>query len=126
MIQLEITGVRYELSDKIKDYINKKIGKLDRYLPKHARESVHGEIILTEEDGKKKNRFTAEGTIRLPHETVTAKESTITMYAAIDIVEDKLKTQVLKYKEKQQKHTRDYAKARRMKEFRFKNPFQRD
>jgi len=34
----------------------------------------------------------------LPGETITAKETTVNIYAAIDIVEQKIKSQLRKYK----------------------------
>jgi ribosome-associated translation inhibitor RaiA len=40
-----------------------------------------------------------EVTLYLPKETINVKESTINIYAAIDIVEAKLKHRIQKYKE---------------------------
>lgn len=101
MIQkLELTGVHLAIDERAKRYVAKKIGKLDRYVPHDSREPLHAEVVLTEEDGKAKNRFTAEATLHLPNEVLSAKEATISIYAAIDIVEAKLKTQLQKYKSK--------------------------
>lgn len=119
MIKLNITGERYELNDKIKDYVNDKIGKLDKYLPKSERQVSHGEVVLTEEDGKAQNRFTAEVVIRFPHGVVTAKESTINMYAAVDIIEEKVKSQILKHKDKTQNNRRRRRSRRMIKSFMF-------
>ena len=102
MIQkLEIKGIHFEIDEKIKKYVGKKIGKLDRYVPRDYREPLHAEVFLTEEDGKAKNRFTCEAVLHLPHEVLDAKESTVNIYAAVDIVEAKLKTQLGKYKTKE-------------------------
>lgn len=100
MIHLDVKGVRFDADERIQKYINRKLGKLDKYLPRVAREGLHGQVVLIEDDGKAKNRFTCEVTIHVPHETITAKESTINMYAAIDIVEAKIKNQFVKYKGK--------------------------
>lgn len=100
MIQkLDITGVHMDVDKKLHDYVVKKIGKLDKYLPRHARKSVHAEVFLKEQMIKKKKECTAEVTIRLPKGNVTAKESTMNIYAAVDIVEAKLKNQIKKYKD---------------------------
>ncbi len=104
MIQLEVKSVRFELDERVKKYINKKLGRLDKYVPRHAREGMHGKVILLEDNGKSKNRFTCEAIIPIPKVTLTAKESTVNMYAAIDIVEAKIKAQCLKYKEKTTDH----------------------
>ena len=100
MIQkLDITGVHMEVDKKLNDYVVKKIGKLDKYLPRHARKSAHAEVFLKEQMIKKKKQCTAEVTIRLPKGNVTAKESTMNIFAAVDIVEAKLKNQIKKYKD---------------------------
>ena len=120
---LEITGVRYELNDQVKEYAAKKIGNLDKYLPEHQRESVKGHIVLSEEDGKTKNRFTADVKLEVPHGTLTANESTINMYAAIDIAEDKIKNQLTKHKDKQQNNRKLRRTQRMLKQFRERSPF---
>lgn len=120
MIELEITGVHFEVSDQVKKYVNKKIGRLDRYLPKNARTPARGHVVLSEDDGKAKNRFMADVTLTFPHGEVVAKEATISIYAAIDIVEEKLKSQLLKHKNKVQDNSRNRKMARKLKGF---NPF---
>jgi putative sigma-54 modulation protein len=100
MIQkLEISGVHMTVGDDLRKYVVKKIGHLDKYVPKHARESVHIEVRLKETNTKTKNERTCEVVLRLPKEVIAITETTINIYAAIDIVEEKLKTQLHKYKE---------------------------
>ena len=100
MIQkLEINGVHTVLTDDLKKYIIRKIGKLDRYMPRHARESVHVEVFVKERAIKAKQERECEVLIHLPGSEIIAKESTINMFAAVDIVEAKLKSQLKKYKE---------------------------
>ncbi len=100
MIQkLEITGVHMKVDKKLHDYATKKIGKLDRYIPRHARESAHAEIFLKEAKIKAKKECTCEVVLHLPKETITTKETTMNSFAAVDIVEAKLKNQLKKYKD---------------------------
>lgn len=100
MIQkLEINGIHLKIDDDLRKYVVKKIGKLDHYLPKHARESAHAEVFLKEENAKGKKQCTCEVVMKLPKETLMTKESTMNIYAAVDIVEAKLKNQLKKYKE---------------------------
>jgi putative sigma-54 modulation protein len=100
MIQkLEINSVHMEVDKKLKDYVTKKVGKLDRYLPRHARESAHAEVFLKEVMIKKKKECICEVVLHLPKETITVKESTMNIYAAVDIVEAKLRNRIKKYKE---------------------------
>jgi putative sigma-54 modulation protein len=97
--KLEITGIHIDTNKKIQNYVKKKIAKLDIYMPKHARKSAHAEVKLKESKARDKKQCTAEVTIFLPGETITAKETTFNLYAAIDIVEEKLKTQLRRYKQ---------------------------
>lgn len=100
MIQkIEVSGVHMHVDPKLNNYAIKKIGRLDRYLSRHARVSARAEVILKEEVLKTKKNCICEVIIHLPHDTLTTKESTVNMFAAIDIVEAKLKNQLKKYKE---------------------------
>ena len=96
--KIEITGVKMDVDKKLHDYVTKKIGHLDRYMPSKARQSAHAEVFLKERKIKQKKECTAEVTIRLPKGNVTAKETTINIFAAVDIVEAKLKNQIKRYK----------------------------
>ena len=96
---IEITGIKYELDDTTKKYVNKKIGRLDRYLPRHARDSVNAEVRLKEVNREHGNKYEAEVVLNVPDKTITAKDSTLNMLAAIDIVEAKIVTQLRKYKQ---------------------------
>lgn len=97
--KLEVHGVHMHIDPKLLVYTTKKIGKLDKYLSRHSRESVHAEVMLKEEKVKNKKNNTCEVVLHLPGETITTKESTINMYAAVDIVEAKLKNLLKKYKD---------------------------
>lgn len=101
MIQrLEISGVHMTVGDDLRKYVNKKIGGLDKYVPRHDRESVHVEVKLKEGKIKAREERTCEVIVTLPHEVIAVTETTINMFAAVDIVEEKLKNLLHKYKEK--------------------------
>jgi ribosomal subunit interface protein len=97
--KLEITAVHTDLTPELKKYVTRKIGKLDTYLPKHARESAHAEVFLKEAKLKTRKQYTCEVVVSLPHDRLTVQESTMNMFAAVDIVEAKLRNQFKKYKE---------------------------
>lgn len=100
--RFEINSVHADVDAKLKAYVTKKIGGLDRYVSRHSRESAHAEVHLKEAKAKKKDRFTCEVTLHLPHQNIVVKESAVSMYAAVDIVETKLKKRLQKYKETHQ------------------------
>ena len=95
--QIDITGIHYELNDDIKKYVTKKVGKLDRFVPRHARKSLHAEVKLSELKTKS-NRNKCEIILHLPEQQLQATESTVNMFAAVDVVETKIKNQLKKYK----------------------------
>ena len=95
--KIDISGIHHEVGDDIKRYIRRKIGKLDRFVPRRARESLHVEVRLTELKTKN-DRNQCEVVMHLPEHQVTAKEATVNMFAAVDIVETKLRNQLKKYK----------------------------
>ena len=96
--KIEIEGVHMDVDDNVRKYVLRKIGRLDKYLPKSAKESAHAEVKLKNTDSKT-NHSTCEVTLFLPKETINVQESTISIFAAIDIVEAKLKHQIEKYKQ---------------------------
>jgi putative sigma-54 modulation protein len=97
--KFEISGVHVDTDEKLKEYVEKSVAKLEHYMPRHARESVHVEVKLKENKSQSDKKCTAELIVYMPHETLTAKESTVNMFAAVDIIEAKLKNQLKKYKE---------------------------
>ena len=47
--QIDITGVgAYTVDESTKKYVQKKIGALDRLVPRHARKSMHAEVKMAE------------------------------------------------------------------------------
>ena len=95
----EISGHHTVVTDDLRKYVSKKIGKLDKYMSVHTRQSAHAEVKLSESKAKDKKQNICEVILHLPHETIAIKEATINMFAAVDIVEAKLKNQLKKYKE---------------------------
>ena len=106
MIQsIAISGVKYEIDDRTKRYVTRKIGALDRFLPRHARKSVTAEVKLKEVNRDHGNKYEAEVILFVPDRQLTAKDSAVNMIAAVDIVEAKIATQLKKYKDMHTGHT---------------------
>ena len=98
--KIELNGVHMEVGADLRKYVMKKIARLDKYIPRHARGSAHFEVKLKEGRAKDKNERTCEVLLHLPHENIAISETTINIYAAVDIVEEKIKSKLHKYKEK--------------------------
>lgn len=99
MMKLTIEGVHVNLDSDLRKYANKKIGGLEKYIPKRARESAHADVILKRMPSKDKNKFCCEITLYLPRETLNCKETTQHLYAAIDVSSAKAQQQLRKYKD---------------------------
>jgi putative sigma-54 modulation protein len=114
--KFEVQGVHMDVSDRLRNYVNKKLGGLDRYISRHSRESAHAEVHLKENKTKAKEKARCEVTLFLPKKTIIVKESALNMFAAVDIVEAKLKQQLQKYKdlhENGKMHRHLFARFRR-------------
>lgn len=109
-MKVEINGTHNIDNRDIARYIRKKIGKLDTYISRHARKTAHAEVNIKEVKIKDKREYSCEVILHVPNEVITAKESTVNIFAAVDIVEEKLKSQLRKYKEKHKGNRRNPIK----------------
>lgn len=85
-MDINITGRNVELDEVLKDYIHKRLDKLERMY----RRIYKCEVILEEE----KIRKNAEIILYLKHNRVVAKESSPDIYASIDNAAENIKKQV--------------------------------
>ena len=98
--RMEVKGVHLDIDTSLSKYIDRKLGRLDRFMSVHSRQSAHLEVTLHEsKPSKGPKQCHCDITLYMPHETIVIKEATINMFAAVDIVETKLKIQLKKYKE---------------------------
>lgn len=114
--QISITGDHYHIDAATKKYVLRKIGRLDRYLPRHARKSTKAEVILREVNRSHGNKYEAEAIIEVPGKVLTTKDSTLNMLAAVDIVEAKLISQLHKYKSLTLQHPKKLSIVSRLKQ----------
>ena len=97
--KLEITGIHFDVRDEVRDYVMNKLGKLDRYLPKHSRESAHMEVRLFEAQRGGKKEPECEVTLFVPRESINLHEHAGSVYAAVDKAETHMKQLIKKYKD---------------------------
>ncbi len=110
MIKCDITGRNFEVDDKMKAYVEDKIGGLERYLPRKTRGNAMCAVVLEDDaNGREDNRFVCDVVMTVEGTKLVSREGTVNIYAAIDIVEAKLKPQLSKYKEK---HTLEPRRGR--------------
>ena len=98
LMKIIISGKKLDLTDGIKTAIEEKIGKLERYL--HPETEV--KVTVSAKKATQKIEVTI---IPISGPIIRAEDSEENLYAAIDVVYDKLKKQIRRYKNKlQDKH----------------------
>jgi len=91
-MQLNISGHHLDITDPIKDYVTTKLSKLERH---HSRITSTNVILSVEKLVQK-----AEATVHVSGGEFFANSEHDDLYAAIDILTDKLDRQLIKHKEK--------------------------
>jgi putative sigma-54 modulation protein len=91
-MQLNISGHHVDVTEALKSYTSEKLGKLERHYDHIT--NVH--VVLSVE----KMRQRAEATMHVSGAELFADADSEDMYAAIDMLTDKLDRQLIKHKEK--------------------------
>jgi len=104
-MQLTVTFRHMEPSEKLKEYSHDKLARLEKYLDA----VIDAEVVLTVE----KFRHRAEVLIVSDGLKIKAEEETEDMYAALDMVVDKLEKQIKRHREKLKAHKGAGATAKR-------------
>ncbi len=99
-MQINLTGHHVELTQALRNYIDEKLGRIER----HFDNVTYVHVILSVE----KLRHKAEATIHVAGNDLFAYAVDGDMYAAIDALYDKLDRQIKKHKDKlTDKHRND-------------------
>lgn len=94
-MELIITGKNMEISDRVHEYVEKKAGRLDRYL----RGIDEASLELTRESAKStEDRHIAQLTVRVKGTILRAEERAADVFTAFDAVMDKMYRQIIRYK----------------------------
>ena len=95
-MRIETYGQQLEVTQPLREYVEEKLQRLDR----HFDQPIEVRVQL----GLRKPSHHAEATLSVPGRTLHADAEGENMYAAIDLLADKLDRLILKHKEKQQDH----------------------
>ncbi|MBR3332294.1 ribosome-associated translation inhibitor RaiA [Candidatus Saccharibacteria bacterium] len=103
--KIEMTGNDYELSDSFKKYAEKKIGRLDRYLPRGYKKDVVARMVVAEIGKNKGEKYEITVAMDIPGgKVIAAKDECSNVFAGVDLVEAKLIGQIRRYKLEVQPH----------------------
>jgi putative sigma-54 modulation protein len=95
-MQITISGHHVEVTEPLRAYVLSKIERLQR----HSEQITKTEVTLVVEKLIQK----AEATIHVAGADIFANAESEDMYAAIDLLADKLDRQLIKHKEKSRDH----------------------
>ncbi len=96
-MQLSIVGKNLEISDSLRKYVEKKIGRLDRYLANINDARVE---LTVENTRAAKDSQIAQVTLRTKQAILRAEEASADMFASIDSVFEKMQRQADRFKGK--------------------------
>lgn len=92
-MQVNISGHQLDVTDALRDYVGEKLSRLERHFDK----ITNVQVTMAVEKLKQK----IEATLHVAGGEVVANAEHDDMYAAIDLLADKLDRQLIKHKEKQ-------------------------
>ena len=95
-IQVEINVKNMELSERLQDYVVKKVGKLDRYLD--TLEEAKVDLTYAKSARSAQDRQVAQVTVLGKGVLLRAEDRTEDIFASVDLVIDKLHRQIDRYK----------------------------
>lgn len=95
-MKINIQSVNFTAADHLKDFIQQKMDKLDHYFDRITDGQVYLKVEKDHENGNK----LVEIKVNVPGSAIMATERAETFEAAIDVSMDKLRQQVIRYKEK--------------------------
>ena len=105
--KVEISGSNYKVEDSFRKYATKRIGKLDRYLPRGSKKDVVAKIVVTEVDRAHGNKYEISAAMEIPGgKVIAAKDESSNVFAGIDIIEAKLMGQIRRFKLESTPHLR--------------------
>jgi len=105
-MKYNIRGQRMEVTDALREYVEKKLSRLDKYFETPPHSDINITLSVT------KGHQAVEVMIPLPGAMLRAEEKRDDMYAAIDFVVDKLERQIRKHKTKINRNFRQPGSAR--------------
>jgi putative sigma-54 modulation protein len=96
--QIEITGRNMEVTDRLNDYVTKKVNKLDRYLS--GIEEAHIDLAYIKSARSASDRQVAQVTVRGKGFILRSEERADDIFAALDAALDKMQRRIERYKGK--------------------------
>lgn len=103
--KIEVSGSNYKVENTFRKYAEKRIGKLDRYLPRASKKDVVVKIMVSEINRAHGEKYEISVAMDIPGgKVIAAKDECSNVFAGIDLVEAKLAGQIRRFKLDQTPH----------------------
>jgi putative sigma-54 modulation protein len=109
VFEIEITGRNIEVTDRLEDYVTKKVSKLDRYL--NNIDEAHVDLAHAKSARNASDRQVAQITIRGKGFILRSEERADDIYAALDTALDRMQRRIERYKGKRKRGRGDGRSA---------------
>lgn len=96
-MDVELQARHLDLTDTVRDYVDKKVGRLDRYLPDIATTRVDLDRRVTHSQGEV---YTTQITLWVNGTVLRAEETNSDLLAAVDLAAEKIHRQIERYRGK--------------------------
>ncbi len=108
-LEVEIYGRNLDVTDRITDYVTKKVGKLDRYLP--GIDEARVDLAFVKSARSAGDRQVAQITVRGKGFILRSEERADDIFAAIDTALDKMQRRMERFKGKHERGRGDGKSA---------------
>lgn len=100
-MQINVQANDIELTDPLREYIDKRIGSLDRYLKRFDQDLIRAEVEVarTTKHHRQGEIYYAEVNLSLPGRLLRATHKAEDIRVAVDRVRELLKREIRKYKD---------------------------
>lgn len=99
-MQIQIKATKIELTDAIRDYVQKKCDMLEKYLGEVPVINCHFEVGLAVGGQHSGEIYRAEINLDVPGKLLRVEKTEADLYKAIDKVKDHMEREIVKHKEK--------------------------
>ena len=99
-MQVRIKATKIELTDAIRNYVQKKADMLEKYLGSYDAVNCDVEVGMSSGKHNKGKIFKAEMNLQVPGELLRVEKEAEDLYKAIEKTKDHMAQMIVKYKEK--------------------------
>lgn len=103
--KIEVNGKDYKVEEPLRKYVLRRLGKLDKYLPRGSKKDVVVKVIVSAIGKSRGEKYEIAAAMEIPGgKVIAAKDECSNVFAGVDLLEAKLTGQIRRYKLDVQPH----------------------